>query len=96
MIELTAETQKDFTIININIDGVATPEMLKNISIPDISPNQGVILSGRAPVWLFCFLCHHFHPFQWVATHDPRLNGAVVVQTHYPDVSIGQIVPVGK
>jgi CRISPR-associated Csx3 family protein len=55
---------------------------------------EGVIISGRLPVWAFSALIHYFHPRPWVATFDPRLGGGVVAATHTPDVSIGEIIPV--
>ena len=54
---------------------------------------EGVILSGRMPVWAFAALAHLYHPRPWVATFDPRLGGGVVVETHVPDVHVGQVVP---
>jgi CRISPR-associated Csx3 family protein len=55
---------------------------------------EGVIISGRLPVWAFSALIHYFHPRPWVATFDPRLGGGVVVATHTRDVSVGEIIPV--
>jgi len=48
----------------------------------DIPPGDGVVISGRGPVWLYAALVHHFHPAAWVATFDPRLAGGVVTQRH--------------
>ncbi|MCS6781942.1 MAG: CRISPR-associated ring nuclease Crn3/Csx3 [Gloeomargarita sp. SKYG98] len=73
--------------------GVLTPNLLATCAPPQVALDQGIVLSGRGPIWLFCYLAHHFHPAKWVATHDPRLGGAVVVQAHTPDVFVGQVVP---
>lgn len=56
---------------------------------------DGLILSGRGPIWLYLHLAHLAHPFAWVAAHDPRLGGAVVVQRHRPDApGLGEVVEV--
>jgi CRISPR-associated protein Csx3 len=55
---------------------------------------EGIIISGRLPVWAFSALIHYFHPRPWVATFDPRLGGGVVVSTHTRDMSIGKVISV--
>ncbi|MEO0808608.1 MAG: CRISPR-associated ring nuclease Crn3/Csx3, partial [Cyanobacteria bacterium J06643_4] len=57
-----------------------------------IDPRKGVLISGRAPVWLYAYLVHECHPTLWVACFDPRL-GAVVTSTHSTDVSVGSVIP---
>lgn len=52
----------------------------------------GVLIDGRGPVWGFAMLVHAAHASRFVATHDPRL-GAVVVESHHPDRSVGEVVP---
>jgi len=90
MLELTLK--KDFQILRIEFEGIITPDILKSLELPaGIDPKMGVIISGRAPIWLYCFLIHQLHPTVWVACHDPRL-GAVVVVTHSREVQVGQIL----
>lgn len=48
---------------------------------------------GRGPIWLYGFLVHFYHPTVWVATYDPRLGGAVVVESHSPGVEPGDVIP---
>ena len=67
------------------------PEELQNLELPPIDATQGVVISGRAPIWLYGYLVHKLHPTAWVACHDPRL-GAVVVETHTRGVSVGMII----
>jgi CRISPR-associated Csx3 family protein len=56
---------------------------------------EGVVLSGRLPVWAFAALAHLYHPRPWVATFDPRLGGAVVVTRHVDNApEVGAVVPV--
>ena len=86
----------EFQILEIHLtgNGLITPEDLKGIVLPSgIDFRKGVILSGKAPVWLYAFLSHELHIAKWVATFDPRI-GAVVVQSH--DVNSpqkGDIIP---
>lgn len=75
-------------------DGVISPEDIRGLKLPeDIQLSQGVVLEGRAPIWLYGYLIHLCHPAAWVGCYDPRLSGAVVVQTHTQGVSVGSVIP---
>jgi CRISPR-associated protein Csx3 len=67
-------------------DGLLHADMLSNIELPNELTVQdftdGIVFSGKGPVWLYSLLTHLAHPFAWVGVHDPRLGGAVVVQKH--------------
>ena len=91
--------KEDYTFIIIESeseDGIFIVEELKNINpnSPCQRFNKGIVLSGRAPIWVYAALVHYFHPAAWVATYDPRLNSAVVVMSHTRGVSPGDILPV--
>lgn len=74
-------------------DGIITPEDLKELQLPkDIDPTKGIIIEGKGPIWLYAYLAHQCHATAWLGCYDPRLGGAVVVQTHTRAVSIGQVV----
>ena len=76
-------------------EGIVTPEDLKTLALPkEIQFNQGVILEGRAPIWVYGCLVHLCHPSTWVACYDPRFSGAIVVQTHARGVSLGSIIKI--
>jgi|SRR5450759_1923790 len=87
-----------YVCISFEFDEVITPAELKTINPPDVIKNgfahKGVVLSGRGPVWLYCFLTHFYHPTKFVATYDPRLQGAVVVESHGSQYKVGDIIPV--
>ena len=75
---------KNFQILEIELksNGQIEPEDLKNLKLPKaLDFTKGVIIFGKAPVWLFAFLSHELHIAKWVATFDPRI-GAIVVQSH--------------
>ena len=76
-----------------SLDRLMTPADLRSLRLPPgIDPTGGIVISGRAPIWLYAHLVHELHPTAWVACYDPRL-GAVVVTTHCHQVRIGQIIP---
>lgn len=73
-------------------DGIITPHDMKGLQIPaDIQFKQGVVIEGKAPLWLYGYLVHQCHPAAWISCYDPRL-GAVVVATHTHDIAIGQVL----
>jgi CRISPR-associated protein Csx3 len=73
-------------------DRIIEPADLTKLQLPqNLDGRKGIVLSGRAPVWLFAYLVHEYHPTSWLACFDPRL-GAVVVATHSRAVSIGQVI----
>lgn len=75
-------------------DGIIEPADLKQLQLPDgINWQQGIVIEGRAPIWLYGYLVHECHPSIWVACYDTRL-GAVVVATHTHTVSVGQVLPI--
>lgn len=89
---------KEYNIVHFDLQELFSPAALKTLSPPDpVTQNfahKGVILSGRGPVWLYGFLVHFYHPTKWVATYDPRLKGAVVVESHTSEISVGDVIPI--
>jgi len=88
-------------VVDITLStGIITPEELRKVldAVAEAVPaggTDGIIISGRLPVWAYGALVHYFHPRPWVATFDPRLGGGVVVTTHVSEVAVGDVVPVG-
>ncbi len=78
-------------------DGVTTPDEFARASakldLLPMRPGQGVIVSGRGPIWGYGMLLHELHPFAWVGVYDPRMCAAVVVQSHLPGLAMGELVP---
>ena len=92
----TVQDRGDYTLVSFDIGGVITPDALATLTPPAVDARKGVVLSGRGPVWFYAFLVHHYHPTAWVATYDPRLGGAVVVQSHSTSATIGSVVPLAE
>ena len=97
MINITVKRHNEFVLLGFQLpNDPISPDILNSISPPDpITQNfahLGVVISGRGPVWLYGFLVHYYHPVKWVATHDPRLQAAVVVASHTPEVKPGDVI----
>jgi len=93
-IQITGKSKDKYILVEVNLpSGVITPEDIKKIgTLPRPEPHKGVIISGRAPIWLYGYLIHHYHIASWVAVYDPRLGGAVVVMSHSPEYKEGDVV----
>ncbi len=75
-------------------DRIIYPEELADLELPrGIDTTGGVVISGRAPVWLYGYLIHELHPTAWVGCYEPRMHSAVVVATHSRLAKIGQVIP---
>ena len=63
--------------------------------LPEILRGSLVIVEGRAPIWRYGMALHLLHgsPAAAVAFYDPKL-GAVVVASHNPKWTVGQVVDV--
>lgn len=76
-------------------NGLIEPHDLKGLNLPnEMIWSQGVVLEGKAPIWLYSYLTHLCHPTAWVACFDPRMGGAVVTSTHSDVVEVGQVLKV--
>jgi len=99
--EIKFETKKageNIVVIEFVLAREISPEELRNINPPDPIENKFadklVILSGRGPIWLYGFLIHFYHPVKAIAVFDPRLDGAVVVESHSKEYEVGQVVKI--
>lgn len=90
--KFTIKELENFTIVHFELENSIKPEVLKDLEVPKINPRKGVIISGRGPIWLHCFLAHKYHYTPFVAIYDPRL-GAVVVQSH-TDLREGDVLDI--
>ena len=75
----------DWTFIEFTCLGPVEPGRLASIGLPvetDDRTDKGLIISGAGPIWLYAHLTHLAHKFAWVATYEPRVAAAIVVQSH--------------
>lgn len=98
MITFTTTPIEGATLLEFNIDsGVCEPADLATLAPPEVPGTEGVIISGRGPVWLYAALAHHYHTTQWVGTFDPRMGGAVVTSRHSRTAPpVGAVVEIPK
>lgn len=85
---------EEWNLVCFDINDSISPNDLKFMKPPDISGVKGVILSGRGPVWLYGYLIHFYHPTKFIATYDPRLGGAVIVETHSKEYKVGDVIQI--
>lgn len=85
---------KDYTIVHFELEGNITPSILQEIKPPKVDGAKGVVLSGRGPIWLYCYLVHHYHPTKFIAIFDPRIEGAIIVESHSQDYKVGEVIRV--
>lgn len=72
-------------------NAIISPADLKELKLPlGVDFSQGIVIEGKAPIWLYGYLVHECHPAAWVGCYDSRL-GAVVVATHTHAVAIADV-----
>lgn len=72
-----------------------TPAALGTLTLPaDLDPTIGVVLYGRAPVWLYGHLIDRLAAFPWVACCDLRCRAAIVVSSQVADPVPGDRIAV--
>ena len=78
-------------------DRIINPTDMIGLELPSgLETTGGVVISGRAPIWLYAYFVHELHPTKWVACFDPRISSSVVVATHSNQAAIGQIITEAK
>lgn len=98
MISFTTTPINGATLLKFDIPGgICEPSDLATLNPPEVDGSQGIIISGRGPVWLYAALAHHYHVTAWVGTFDPRVGGAVVTSRHSRTApALGSVVPLPK
>ncbi|MEM4368186.1 MAG: CRISPR-associated ring nuclease Crn3/Csx3 [Candidatus Anstonellales archaeon] len=95
-IEFKIKENENFVILEFELKRELEPKDLNNISPPDPIKNKfsskGVVLSGRGPVWLYGFLVHYYHPTRFIGVYEPRLNSAVVIESHCVEYKVGDVI----
>lgn len=81
-----------WNILLFELDDSLIPSDLKSVNPPKLPGTKGVVLSGRGPIWLYCFLAHYYHPTKFIATYDPREGGAVIVESHTSEYKVGDVI----
>jgi CRISPR-associated protein Csx3 len=92
-IKFNVRESDEYSLISFEIEGVViNPEDLAALTPLKVDGSKGVILSGRGPIWPCCFFTHFYHPTKFIATYDPRLSGAIIVETHSVEYATGSVL----
>ncbi|NEQ36897.1 MAG: CRISPR-associated protein Csx3 [Okeania sp. SIO3I5] len=67
---------------------------LKSIIPEDLDFNQGVILYGASPNWLYGYLVKCCRNAPWIACYDVRTQKAVVVKSNFQTLAVGDTISV--
>ena len=86
--------REDYTLVQFDLENIISPDSLKSLAPPKVDGRKGVVLSGRGPIWLYCYLTHFYHPTKFIAVYDPRISGGVIVESHTPNHSVGDVIKV--
>ncbi|MFN4226532.1 MAG: CRISPR-associated ring nuclease Crn3/Csx3 [Candidatus Ratteibacteria bacterium] len=96
VIKFNIKHKNNFTLIEFELLKDLEPSDLSNLKPPDHVKagfaSDIIILSGRGPIWLYGYLIHFYHPTKAIAIFDPRLNGAVVIESHTKDFKVGDLI----
>ena len=93
---------EDVIVIEVKLTKVLTVEDLLPIvnkigEVPnEVGWNHLFVVSGRMPIWVYAAATHRLHPAKAVAVFDPRLNMAVVVESHDPSYMEGETLPIDE
>ncbi len=90
------DTPNEYQILDIFLsgNGIIQPSDLKHLKLPDnINFEKGVIINGRAPIWLYAYLIHELHISSFVGIYDPRLGGIIVQKHKSINYEVGDIIP---
>ncbi len=58
-----------------------------------LNPGLGIVLEGKAPLWLYGYLAQHCQTVPWIACYEPRLLGAVIAVDRTNTGLLGQVLP---
>jgi CRISPR-associated protein Csx3 len=94
VIKFQTIVKEEYVVVHFELQHIILPEILKKLTPPKVDNKKGVVLSGRGPIWLYCFLTHFYHPTKFIAVYDPRIGGGVIVETHTPGYSVGDTLEV--
>lgn len=83
--------QGNIQVLEIEIKDIIEPQELEHITPPKVDPSKPLVISGRAPQWLYQFLAHHYHYVKILATYDPRFDGGIIIEAPSQTL-IGKII----
>ena len=98
IVKFNIKRKRSFYIICFELQKEISPRDLRKIKPPDPVENKisskGIILSGRAPIWFYGFLIHFYHPTKFIAVYEPRIDKAIIVETHSAGYKVGDVIKI--
>jgi len=102
-VKLSFKSIENCDVLEIELGKPIEPSVLAKLDnmefrkiLLDHQTGDVLVISGRAPIWLYCFLLHEtMHLWKAVATFDPKIGGAIIVGSHTPKYGIGDIIHIG-
>lgn len=88
-------TQSDFQILDLFIDANSQADYrdLSSLQLPPgVDWTQGILLNGKAPVWLYSWALQQCRAAPWLAVMDPR-HGGIVVHSGETGPDIASLIP---
>lgn len=84
-------TGEGFQIIDILIggNGVIDHDDLKTLNLPVLPSGEGLVIHGKAPIFLYAHLALNYHPANWIAIYMPQ-NSPIVVASRSPKYKVGE------
>lgn len=82
----------NYTHLRLSIpDGYLDYRTASDLPVPQVAADQGVVLDGRLPNWLWAALARTYTEAAWIAIYQPQLHHAVVVWSAVESVPPGQM-----
>ena len=88
---------RDYQALAINLlkPNLIQPEEMCRLQIPpELDWQQGVILYGAAPSWLYAHLVWRFQHASWVGCYDIRSQAVIVVSSKVPALQPGDTIEI--
>ncbi|HBL14414.1 MAG TPA: CRISPR-associated protein Csx3, partial [Cyanobacteria bacterium UBA11162] len=89
-------SDRDYQTVAINLlKPEICPQAMCELEIPaEFDGQQGVVLYGQAPIWLYSYLVEHHQNVPWLGCYDIRLKKVIVVKSNVPEWQSGDTIPI--
>ncbi len=106
IVRLISPKDENFQILDIflaigrirpNVISSLQPNVISSLNLlQGIDPNKGVIINGRAPIWLYARLVQLCQSAIWIAIYDPKDGAIIVASRSATELQVGNVIPVEK
>lgn len=88
--------REGFTLLDVHLCTANLDyNQLKGLDTPPLPLNQGLVISGKLPLWLASSLAISYREegLPWIAGYYPQSQGAIVVHSRVPTYQLGDFIP---